>query len=316
MFKKNCCLVFFCIVIFHNNLLSMNLLKKIFSDLLPIIEESESSDSEEEKEEIKIEEKENIAEDMPTDTLSISTIELGESFALSFDESVKKASHYSNKTLIEQLLQDNPTKNMWKSLINHGFKKNAFTPSDLKWVLEKNEKCLLEIMLNNPQSKTLLSDIAIEKEVYLSASFSSSIGADSHSEYQNILVYTVEQGYISIFEMILNHFPNMIEEFNSITSVKRQELSPEGYTEKIYNFTEWLMRKNNIYIDRNFYASSKNYYYIQAAKVIINKLLASEDKQEKVKNIDKNWAIITALLFKQSDIDQETVRLAAVRFQD
>ena len=150
MFKKNCCLVFFCIVIFHNNLLSMNLLKKIFSDLLPITEESESSDSEEEKEkieieekeEIKIEEKENIAEDMPTDTLSISTIELGESFALSFDESVKKASHYSNKTLIEQLLQDNPAKNMWKSLINHGFKKNAFTPSDLKWVLEKNEKCV------------------------------------------------------------------------------------------------------------------------------------------------------------------------------
>jgi hypothetical protein len=312
MFKKNYCLVFFCMITFHYNLVSMSLLKKIFSDLSSTLEESEISEisESEEEEEKQKEEKEEEQENITQNILSLSTIELGESFALSFDESIKKASHYSNKALIEQLLQDNPTKNMWKSLINHGFKKDAFTPSDLKWVLEKNEKCLLEIMLSNPQSKELLTDIVIEKEVYLSASFSSSIGADSHSEYQNILVYTVEQGYILIFEMILNYFPDLIKEFNSLNSVKRQERSAEGYVEKEYTFNEWLTRKNNIYINRNCYAGSKNYYYIEAAKVIINKLLETN------KNIDKSWASIITLLFKQNDLEQEKVRLAATKFQD
>lgn len=233
-----------------------------------------------------------------------------------------------NKTLLEKIFF-NAQPSILHSLIFHGFEKNFFKVADFIWAIEqysnlsvdekKSEQTPLKLLLNSNHKNAsdilfkMLDAVEIQKVVTLSnhglyntgismvTSLTSYIANPaSKDERWNILVFIIENGYFDVLTMLVDKFPNTIKELLEKKSVSRSELNNNNtYESKEYTVLEWLMRKDERYIQSSRKASAKNNYYAQAAKIFAKKNLTLG--AEKVKNA--SWNRLISILYVQQDIN-------------
>jgi hypothetical protein len=270
-----------------------------------------------------------------------------ESVINAFNGAKEKSLKEANLPLIGHIVTEN-NKASWKGLITYGFEENEFSSKDLKWVIQEfsipetlkksHGKLLFELIINEEPNKEpsgrkqklieLLTVVDLLKRDYLKDSTKANRGAQSHSEYRNLLTEMIEHSYFEAFTITLKKFPEMIPLIFSNLAIKRQEyvgLKNESdwfwnrsyvYEEKSYKLIEWLMRDKkidkdtaikHIYIDRTKDAKAKNNNYIEAGKIIIEQAI------EILQDSDPIYAL-SQLLYKQNDITEELSRKVAKKY--
>lgn len=272
-----------------------------------------------------------IKTDEPAATKREENEDLLEGFTKPFKSAHALAKEDTSLPTIGHLVLKNHT-DTWESLVSYGFRKNGFTSADLQWVInefsrpyyltKEKAKNLFKIVfdMNSAEAKKdhrrsalveLLTKVDIRKQAYFE-SLKVYMGADSHSEDQNLLVATIESGYLDAFSSLLESFPELVKKIVTEPAVTRNEYkgkkeSKYEYELKKYTLVEFLMRRQNSYL-------IANQYYIDAGRAIIKNAVRVVDDIRVLEITDPVYDL-ERVLFKHGHIDEVLDREVAKYYE-
>ena len=260
------------------------------------INSEESNLCEEQKQE---EEKEETKLNLTNSTLQLCDITIND-----YIENLINKALEDKEALLPKIIQEHKNETFWPLLIKAALKKQALSTKDFLWVLDENntnKNKLLDIFFSLEEDFSyLFKEVNIPKEHYLSTSLLTYMRVDSHNEKQNLLVYLIENSYHEIFFKLLIKFPNLFSIMNIQKNIIREEFKNGSYEERSYNFFEWILRKEQIYLKLSSCAHKKSNNYVITGQNIIKFLL---EKSILIDN--KNLQLIATILLQEQSISLE-----------
>lgn len=224
----------------------------------------------------------------------------------SFSEAQKLV---TDKKPIVQIFVATQHQSNWESLINHSFDQNAITHHDVMYAIEqfsnqsigKEKACALFnlVIINQLKGKRVqkvtellftgsVAHFYPNAKIWTTGMLKS--GGYDHAHAVTVLGRTIEKGHLAAFAEIVDALTveSLLKLVQTDTYCSFQKFKGAHEESKEYEFEEttnsmltWVTREDYQYI-----TTSKNAFYIEAFKTVVNKLLDGHTKNTAVKNID------------------------------